>query len=134
MRAIRFITLFLLFQSLCPTQRAQSYVAHYRYAFPGAQLYRVPSSGTVIYVESDGRHLAAISRAGKLLWNRDPFKDAGLPFYRFKDPQVANLGAAARSGVLRGQDPSQFVSIHLTNSQFGFIRISDGEFLPEGQD
>jgi hypothetical protein len=33
------------------------------------------STSTVFYVESDGRHLAAIGSDGKLLWVRNPFED-----------------------------------------------------------
>ncbi len=65
--------------------------------------------------------MAAISAAGKLLWIRDPFKDAHLPFYRTDDrPDKAKL--------------DRFVAISFNNSQFGVMRISNGEFLFQGQD
>jgi hypothetical protein len=54
--------------------------------FPGPQVYQDPASGTTLYVESDGRHVVAISKEGKLLWVRDIFKDAKLEFYRTYTP------------------------------------------------
>src|SRR4051812_12323564 len=38
-------------------------------------------SGIVFYVESDGRHVSAISPDGKILWSRDPFLDSHLAHY-----------------------------------------------------
>ena len=40
--------------------------------------FRDADSGIVFYVESDGRHVSAISPEGKILWSRDPFLDAHL--------------------------------------------------------
>jgi hypothetical protein len=37
-----------------------------------------PRTSISFYVESDGRHLAAIDAVGKLLWVRNPFEDAHL--------------------------------------------------------
>jgi hypothetical protein len=47
----------------------------------GPFLLNDPRSGLVLYVESDGRHMAAISRDGKLVWHRDVFSDPRLPRY-----------------------------------------------------
>ena len=55
--------------------------------FKGPQTYQDPRTGIILYLESDGRHIAAISRDGKLLWARDPFADSHLPFYRTNKPQ-----------------------------------------------
>src|SRR5215469_11722295 len=60
--------------------------------FPGPQVYRDVHTGTAFYVESDGRHVAAISRDGKLLWVRDPFKDAHLEPYRTDHAQIISIG------------------------------------------
>jgi hypothetical protein len=68
----------------------------------GAQVYKDQHSGIILYVESDARHISAISRAGKLLWTRDPFKDAHLEFYRTKHPQVADLGPAPKRVWIKG--------------------------------
>jgi hypothetical protein len=97
--------------------------------FPGPQVYKDPASGTLLYVETDGRHVAAISCAGKLLWKRDPFHDAHLPFYRTEKPQIVYLGPDRAGG-----EPGKFVTIAFNSSQFGVMRISDGEFRFRGQD
>jgi hypothetical protein len=116
----------------CATQE-QTYVTKYLTDFPGPQVCKDPITGTLLYVESDGRHVAAISRDGKLLWNRDPFSDARLPFYRTKKPQIVFIGLSSKVHPA-GEKPGKFVEISFNNSQFGSMRISDGEFHFAGQD
>src|SRR6185437_8879935 len=56
---------------------------------PGKPLaYRDKQTGVLLYVESDGRHLAAISPQGELLWVRDPFVDKNLCPYRTARPTI----------------------------------------------
>jgi hypothetical protein len=98
----------------------------------GAQTYKDPHSGIILYVESDARHVSAISRTGKLLWTRDPFKDAKLELYRTKYPQIAHIGPEAKSVWVQG-NPRDFVNLGFNSSQFGLLRISDGEFFFGGQ-
>ena len=67
--------------------------------------YRDPESGTVFYVESDGRHVAAIDRNGKLLWVRNPFVEGGLCPYRSAHPYIYWIGppqGADSEGQYRG--------------------------------
>lgn len=45
-------------------------------------------SGVTLYVESDGRHVAAFNSKGKWLWTRDPFEDARLCPHRTPRPVV----------------------------------------------
>lgn len=135
MKALRLLLAFLLFSPfLCSAQESRTYVGHYLERFSGAQVYRDAQSGTIFYVESDGRHVAAISNKGKLLWNRDPFKDAKLPLYRTKTPQIVFIGAARESAQVGRNQQSKFVAISFNSSQFGLLRISDGEFTFLGQD
>jgi hypothetical protein len=54
--------------------------------------YRDPVSGIVVYVESDGRHLAAIGRNGKLLWVRNPFVETDMCPYRSAHPYIYWIG------------------------------------------
>jgi hypothetical protein len=72
--------------------------------------YRDPESGTVFYVESDGRHVAAIDRNGKLLWVRNPFVEGGLCPYRSAHPYIYWIGppqGADSEGQYRGTfDPA----------------------------
>ena len=98
----------------------------------GAQAYREPHSGIILYVESDARHISAISPAGKLLWTRDPFKDAHLELYRTKLPQIAYIGRGPKAVWVKG-NPRDFVELSFNSSQFGLLRISDGEFFWGGQ-
>jgi hypothetical protein len=130
----RFLAIFLILQIPVMAQETHTYIAHYSYPSPGPQVYRDPKTGILLYVESDGRHLAAISSDGKLLWSRDPFSDAHLPFYRFKDPKVVTIRALPPTIDPQEGAWDKFVSIFLANSQFGWLRISDGEFRFRGQD
>ena len=121
--------------TLCPgAAQEQTYIGRYLTDFPGPQVYKDPGSGTLLYVETDGRHVAAISGDGKLLWNRDPFKEAHLPFYRTEKPQIVYIGAASKSHHPAAEKSEKFVVISYNNSQFGLMRISNGEFLFSGQD
>src|SRR5689334_19888463 len=91
-RAAPFIAIALLFAVLAPARGDHYYVGHYTYAFPGPQAYRDPSVPVVYYVESDGRHVSAIGLDGKVLWNRDPFEDAGVKPYRVPKPLIVFIG------------------------------------------
>jgi len=42
----------------------RTYIGKYLTDFPGPQVLKDQNSGTLLYVESDGRHVAAISPAG----------------------------------------------------------------------
>lgn len=133
MRSARWLVIF--FSMLClGAPQEQTYIARYLTDFPGPQVYKDPTSGTLLYIETDGRHVAAISVQGKLLWNKDPFKDAHLPFYRTEKPQIVYIGPPSKSHHPRGEKSESFVAISFNNSQFGLMRISNGEFLFSGQD
>lgn len=105
-------------------------VAH----FPGPQSYRDSTTGITFYVESDGFHIAAISREGKILWVRDPFHDAKLSEYRTHNPQIVSVGKGSWwvDGVRRRDVPA--ILIRFNSSQFGAMKVSDGEFQTYGQD
>jgi hypothetical protein len=116
----------------------RTYVTHYLETFPGPQVYKDMHSGTTLYVETDGRHVAAISSDGKLLWTKDPYKDAHIPSYRTENPQIVYIGSVSKSipdaRPFAGRKPDKFVAITFNNSQFGLLRISTGEFDSIGQD
>jgi len=101
--------------------------------FPGPQTYRDSATGTTFYVESDGLHVAAISKEGKILWVRDPFHDAKLSDYRTHKPQIVFIGKGSWwvNGVQRRDVPA--ISIEFNSSQFGVMKMSDGEFQLQGQ-
>ena len=110
--------------------------------------FRDPRSQVTFYVESDGRHLAAIDSQGKILWVRNPFEDSKLCPYRTPRPIIykieeadSPLEAGAPGNEIwlsafrkRGMDPSHgFIRIHFDSSQFGLVDKSNGAFLMEGQ-
>jgi hypothetical protein len=134
----RLLGTLLLVLCLGAAQETTTYVTHYLEPFPGPQVYKDPHSTTTLYVETDGRHVAAISSDGKLLWNKDLFKDGHLPFYRTKKPQIIYIGPVANSrpyaAPYAGSEPDKFVAITFTNSEFGLLRISNGEFKFLGND
>ena len=101
--------------------------------FAGPQSYRDPATGVTFYVESDGLHIAAISKRGKILWVRDPFHDAKLNEYRTHHPQIVFVGKGSWliNGVQRRDVPA--IQIQFNSSQFGAMRERDGEFQPYGQ-
>jgi hypothetical protein len=135
MRIARLLALFLTLQFLGAAQETTTHIGHYLEHFPGAQVYKDPNSGTLLYVETDGRHVAAISPDGKLLWDRDPFKDAHLPYYKIRNPQVYYLGPFPKSASsISGEEGDKFVVVRLTNAQLGLLRIRDGYFEFGGQD
>jgi hypothetical protein len=129
MRMARWFLIFVSILCLGAAQEHTTYTGRYLTDFRGPQVYKDPTSGTLLYVETDGRHVAAISCAGKLLWNRDPLTDAHLPFYRTDKPQIVYIGPDPARG-----EPGKFVAIAFNSSQFGVMRISDGEFRFRGQD
>jgi hypothetical protein len=93
----------------------------------------------LFYVESDGRHLAAIDREGRLLWVRDPFQDRNFCPYRTPRPVISHLATALSSQHLNaiknwGGDVShEIISIQFDSSPYGVIDQITGDFFPEGQ-
>jgi hypothetical protein len=128
--------LVVLLFALClgTAQDTTTYIAHDLEPFPGPQVYKDMNSETTLYVETDGRHVAGISSDGKLLWNRDPFKDAHLDYYRTKTPQIVYIGPVSKSNPYAKGESQKFAAITFNNSQFGLLRISNGEFQFLGQD
>ncbi|MGA7631783.1 MAG: hypothetical protein WCB11_13535 [Terriglobales bacterium] len=134
MRPAHVLVILLYVQCLGTAQETTTYIGHYLEPFPGPQVYKNPSSGTLFYVETDGRHVSAISSEGKLLWSKDPFKDAHLPFYRTEKLQIIHIGPAPKGVHPHGEESSKFVSIVFNSSQSGLLRMSNGDFEFLGQD
>jgi hypothetical protein len=129
------VFLVLLFMLCLGTaQDTTTYIAHAIEPFPGPQVYKDLNSGTTLYVETDGRHVAGISADGKLLWNKDPLKEAHLDYYRTKKPQIIYVGPVSKSNPYTKEGSQEFAAITFNNSQFGLLRISNGEFQFLGQD
>jgi len=120
--------------------------------------YRDPGSGTTFYVESDGRHLAAIDREGRLLWVRNPFVDSDLCPYRSAHPFIHWIGAPGggfgfdsfaptpddivnprivrelNDEINRGakfdrpRSDDRFIGLTFDSSQRGHVNIRNGDF------
>ena len=113
-----------------------TYIGRYLTKFPGPQSYKDPDSGIVFYVESDGRHIAAIAQDGKILWHKDPFADAHLELYRTKQPQIVSLGRPQNRMLegMSGKGSGRFICISYNSSQAGLVDAKTGEFTFLGQD
>jgi hypothetical protein len=102
--------------------------------------YKDPETLITFYVESDGRHVAAIDADGKLLWVRNPWEDSPVFCqYRTPRPVVDSLKKTELPG-----DPSYlksrganlehtFLELQFDSSQYGLLDESTGNFFPEGQ-
>jgi hypothetical protein len=93
--------------------------------------YMDPATGVILYVETDGRHVAAISPEGKLLWLKNPFVDANLQPYRVPRPTIFTMGHS--NWTPPGGTKDAFVGLGFNSSQFGVINLRTGEFTFEGQ-
>lgn len=108
-------------------------------------VFKDPRNSITFYVESDGRHLAAIDPNGKLLWVRNPFEDAKLCPYRSPWPVIYRIstidsphyeteGRLATRFKESGMDEShQFIFIEFDSSQMGILDVSTGSFMFGGQ-
>ena len=91
----------------------------------------------IFYLESDGRHISAISPEAKLLWSRDPFVDSKLTPYRLKRPLIYYFDFVdpvwwkIHSYLGRADE---FIGISFTSSQSGVIKKETGDFTFLGQD
>jgi hypothetical protein len=109
-------------------------------AEPGRAIaYRDKQTDVLLYVESDGRHLAAVSPKGELLWVRDPFVDQNLCPYRTSRPIIVYVGPTSWSGdessiAKHFKIDSHVVEIRFDSSQFGVVDLSNGQFFFAGQD
>lgn len=90
----------------------------------------VKESGVIIYVETDSRHVVAISPDGAILWRTDPFIDSGLRPYREARPIIVSIEPCAPYA----KDMGPKVCIRYSSSQFGELDIATGAFTFGGQD
>jgi hypothetical protein len=101
--------------------------------------FKDPNTSIFFYIESDGRHLAAIGPDGKLLWVRNPFEDRHLCPYRTPRPTILHLETAEsgkHTAAIKywGGEPSHgLLFVQFSGSQYGVIDETTGDFFPEGQ-
>ncbi|HEV7404429.1 MAG TPA: hypothetical protein VGO11_15925 [Chthoniobacteraceae bacterium] len=86
-----------------------------------------PTTHVVYYLESDGRTVSAISPEGKILWHRDPLRDAGVGPYRYAKPVINGFIFADKT-----PEPKA-LSIGYNSSQFGLLDLATGDFRFQGQ-
>jgi len=100
--------------------------------FNGPFAYKDAKSGIIFYVESDGRHVAAMDSGGKLLWTRDPFVEAKLEPYQLARPKIVQIGVPL-DWMVRGRE-GQFICVRFNSTQTGIMSVSTGAFVFLGQD
>ena len=93
--------------------------------------YKDKESGITFYVESDGRHVAALDSSGKIVWVHDPFVEAGLKPYRNEKPRIIFIGS---SKGMKGIKPGRFLAVEFDSTQFGVMNFESGRFEFHGQD
>ena len=80
-----------------------------------------PKTKVTFYLESDGRHVAAISPQGKILWIRDVIFEAGLKPYRVAHPVIDSFFLDGGSMVHCGTDSSQIIELDRATGKVGII-------------
>jgi hypothetical protein len=110
---------------------------------PGPELpskpvsFRDNQTGILLYVETDGRHLAALGADGKLLWVRNPFEDSKSCPYRTIRPKLIGIAplppALERQAMYYMKRNGPFVEIAFNSSQFGAVDLTTGDYLELGQ-
>jgi|tagenome__1003787_1003787.scaffolds.fasta_scaffold19289696_1 hypothetical protein len=120
--------------SVASSTRGEQYVNAY-HPFRGPVAYADSATKTIFYVETDGRHLSAISLEGKVLWTRDPFVDAHLEPYRVDSPKIIRIFKPLPWMLGSRPDPKRhFVAIGFNSTQTGVVDTGTGEFFFVGQD
>ncbi len=120
--------------SIASPSLGEQYVNGYR-PFRGPIAYADAVTRTIFYVETDGRHLSAISFDGSVLWTRDPFADAHLKPYRVDNPRIISIYKPLPWMLGTRPDPKRhFVAIGFDSTQTGVVDASTGVFDFVGQD
>ena len=99
--------------------------------FVEPQSYKDADTGIIFYVESDGRHVSAISQEGKILWHRNPFEDAKLEPYRCKFPVISFVGKP-NDWMIKGGN-KKYILINFNSSQAGIMDFDKGDFICIGK-
>jgi hypothetical protein len=81
-------------------------------------------TGITFYVEADARHVVAMSPTGTVLWRRDPFVDAHLPYNGVATPVIWSVGL----------DYLGRVFLALTSNESGHIDPATGDFTFDGSE
>jgi len=101
--------------------------------------YKDPRTAITFYVESDGKHVAAIDAAGKLLWVRSPFKDPDpaetrtpvIDGIEVAEPPVPKYAQFLQRLGFKADRP--YIRITSASRMFGIMDERTGDFILEGQ-
>jgi hypothetical protein len=134
MSRIAAISVVVCVLAIAGSTQGQQYVDGYR-PFRGPVAYVDGATKTILYVETDGRHVSAISLEGKVLWTRDPSADAHLKPYRVGNPKIIRIEKPLPWMLGPRPDPKRhFVAIGFDSTQTGVIDVGTGAFSFVGQD
>jgi len=96
-------------------------------------IYHDATANVIIYVETDGRHVVAISPGGKILWRKDPFVDAQLEPYRGAHPTITFVGSCASGRETNDLNSGKTFCLKYSSSQSGAMDITTGVFTRGSQ-
>jgi hypothetical protein len=87
-----------------------------------------------VYVETDGRHVSAISFDGRVLWTRIPVVDVHLKPWPpgGTEPKISYIGGpwiAPPGNVRKGS----FIDVRFDSLDFGILNLKSGEFTHLGE-
>jgi hypothetical protein len=119
------------------TQSQYSYVPVLNQDFVTPRILVDHETGISYFLDSDGRHVSAVSPAGKLIWRVDPFEEVRLEPYRVAHPVLLYFDfpdAKWWEHKTQYGKRTEFICVGYNSSQFGILRKSSGQFIFEGQD
>ena len=103
---------------------------------PEPMTYKDPLTSVTFYVETDGRHIAAIDADGKLLWVRDPFKGSRACPTENATPVIVSLEGVPHTASLARylqrfdfEAEDQVIEILYASSYFGYLDERTGDFV-----
>ena len=105
--------------------------------FPAQPMtYKDPRTSIILYVETDGRHVAAINADGTLLWVRDPFKgsracpaEQAIPVIASLKAQPSTASLAEYLGRFGFEAGDQLIEIMFASNYFGYLDERTGDFV-----
>ena len=122
---VRTITLYAVAMLIAGPAQAAPPAPGWQKILPRPMTFHDQRTSVTLYVETDGRHIAAFDAHGDLLWIRCPFDDS----HRNSNlTAIASLEEEDRGG----NDP--VVRITFTSSVFGAIYEKTGNFVLVGLD
>ena len=103
--------------------------------------FKDPHTSITLYVESDGKHVAAIDAEGKLLWVRSPLKESGFDGPENQTPVIDGIKVAdppppqyMKFLLQRGfKADNGHIRITFASGLFGLLDQKTGDFILEGQ-